>query len=1022
MFSSLKLNPLKCQSNSRTDSKKEKCSENDSDDVSEHMYEKLPSFDGRSYQVKASSKPGKIPFSKRISKWKMECPGITHLRNSRPDEDNDDQYYQQREFQHESKNNQDGKLRGIPNLEHACRTKVMTVNIEREDGNLGITLRGGFHQNSELSRPVVITYVKPDSPAARLGTIKPGDRLLAVDGVSLQGGTLHDAQKLLKQPSATILLTIEYNVNILDGVEHGTGPLLVEIEKSSMQQLGLTLFQSEGGVIIERVKPGSLADRSGALHIGDEILAVNSTRINAASTSLEDVLKVLEYEYPIVRLEILPSNTAMCYSKCDTWRARDTLGSFSHSVNTIKDNRSYKQKNFKVDEPDKVSDYKVNHLKPYGICGAEVALTHTETLHTTLTRENGTFGLQFIDSPDGRVLINSMTPDGPAERSQCLHPGDRVLSINHRSLGLDNLTAKDINDLLEFKPNDSSCSKLNLHTEFDVLDTVVPSSGIFLVKLIKRGSAGLGITMTASKRNGFIVCEMKKGSIAHRAGSLVPGDKLLAINNVPLDQCSVEYASHIFQQSSNIVTLKVQREEGSSDLAKCGRKITYAVDLQRFGGPLGITIAGSEEPTHPITISGLTAGGLAEQTGVIHIGDEILAINNHSLAGEPLSRAHVLLQNSPDLVTLKLSRSLVPIHRLQTNRSPVLPSSIDSAVESWDSSRMDLAPSPDYQKPASDSHDSEKRKQTPSQQWQLSDTHAENKSDNPDVMSLAKNTAQENSNLAILDEITSENLKIKHELDLLSIKLDEQRKSKLAQDEQNALNSSTPSNAMPFSKENSVELKNMSASKREPEEPPIDINEIEEEIYQGRKIDNLSNELNRSCKERESMMTTDFEKFEMAFLPETRNWCKNQYFGSEDIQGSIRSEFQSSQLYEVTLYKDPIYEDFGFSVSDGLYERGVFINRIRKGGPADLSNVLRPYDRIIQVNKTYTQDFDCCLTVPLIASAGDCLVLLVARNPGHERTPQDDDFDYEKFTNQVMTMSTSVLGPTNHEEFHRILV
>lgn len=51
----------------------------------------------------------------------------------------------------------------------------------------------------------------------------------------------------------------------------------------------------------------------------------------------------------------------------------------------------------------------------------------------------------------------------------------------------------------------------------------------------------------------------------------------------------------------------------------------------------------------------------------------------------------------------------------------------------------------------------------------------------------------------------------------------------------------------------------------------------------------------------------------------------------------------------MTLYKDPVYEDFGFSVSDGLYERGVFINRIRHGGPADNSRLLRPYDRILQV-------------------------------------------------------------------------
>lgn len=51
----------------------------------------------------------------------------------------------------------------------------------------------------------------------------------------------------------------------------------------------------------------------------------------------------------------------------------------------------------------------------------------------------------------------------------------------------------------------------------------------------------------------------------------------------------------------------------------------------------------------------------------------------------------------------------------------------------------------------------------------------------------------------------------------------------------------------------------------------------------------------------------------------------------------------------MTLYKDKVYDDYGFSVSDGLYERGVYINRIRSGGPADTVGLLKPFDRIIQV-------------------------------------------------------------------------
>ena len=90
------------------------------------------------------------------------------------------------------------------------------------------------------------------------------------------------------------------------------------------------------------------------------------------------------------------------------------------------------------------------------------------------------------------------------------------------------------------------------------------------------------------------------------------------------------------------------------------------------------------------------------------------------------------------------------------------------------------------------------------------------------------------------------------------------------------------------------------------------------------------------------------------------------------FDGSIPQE-----VNKVTLFKDPIFEDFGFSLSDGLYERGIFVARIKPGGPADGSGLLRPFDRILQINQTRTTDFDCCLAVPLIAAAGEKMDLLV---------------------------------------------
>lgn len=65
---------------------------------------------------------------------------------------------------------------------------------------------------------------------------------------------------------------------------------------------------------------------------------------------------------------------------------------------------------------------------------------------------------------------------------------------------------------------------------------------------------------------------------------------------------------------------------------------------------------------------------------------------------------------------------------------------------------------------------------------------------------------------------------------------------------------------------------------------------------------------------------------------------------------SSSSKDNKYRTFHVTLYKDTVYDDYGFSLSDGLYERGVFINRIRSGGPADVVGLLKSFDRIMLVN------------------------------------------------------------------------
>lgn len=226
--------------------------------------------------------------------------------------------------------------------------------------------------------------------------------------------------------------------------------------------------------------------------------------------------------------------------------------------------------------------------------------------------------------------------------------------------------------------------------------------------------------------------------------------------------------SHGTQTDSNGLSLENHQNNNLNTMTSsffAQQPNVFNVQLHPNGGPLGVTLAGNEDGQKPIVISGLQEGGVASSTGQIQVGDTLLAINNESVIGTPLSNATKLLQVQNDVIELRLSRS-----------SQMTTSTISIA---------DKLPQPQ----------------------------------------------------ALYAEV-------------------QRRPNNIA------------------------------------------------------KPDTISNSSSRS--------------------------------GSNNSDGQLKT-------IHVTLFKDQVYDDYGFSVSDGLYERGVYINRVRSGGPADQVGVLKPYDRIIQV-------------------------------------------------------------------------
>ncbi|XP_025908560.1 glutamate receptor-interacting protein 1 [Nothoprocta perdicaria] len=951
--------------------------------------------------------------------------------------------------------------------------RTVEVTLHKEGNTFGFVIRGGAHDDRNKSRPVVITCVRPGGPADREGTIKPGDRLLSVDGIRLLGTTHAEAMSILKQCGQEATLLVEYDVSVMDSVATASGPLLVEVAKTPGAALGVALTTSmccnKQVIVIDKIKSASIADRCGALHVGDHILSIDGTSMEYCT--LAEATQFLANAADNVKLEILPHHQTRLALKGPEHAAL-VSSSFSptsmsaYSLSSLnmgtlpRSLYSTSPRGTMMRRRMKKKDFKSSLSLASSTVGLAGQVVHTETTEVVLTADpvvgfgiqlqGSVFATETLSSPP---LISYIESDSPAERCGVLQIGDRIVSIN--GIPTEDSTFDEANQLLR----DSSISnKVTLEIEFDVAESVIPSSGTFHVKLPKKHNVELGITISSpsSRKPGdpLVISDIKKGSVAHRTGTLELGDKLLAIDNIRLDNCSMEDAVQILQHCEDLVKLKIRKDEDNSDEQESSGAIIYTVELKRYGGPLGITISGTEEPFDPIIISSLTKGGLAERTGAIHIGDRILAINSSSLKGKPLSEAIHLLQMAGETVTLKIKKQTdatspkkfsVPGHanelsdaedetmtaqkpgKLSDIYSATVPS-VDSAVESWDGSGVDTSfgsqGTSSYQASGYNFNAYEWR--SPKQRGSLSPPsrprnhpfHDAGLSDDEWDRSTASGTASKNmwqqKETEPLGETQENHLKqaaversggesirsVKKEGKQWKGAAGGQRKGGGHLEEWN-----TPSFAGTHDNTEADQEENFWSQALEDLETCGQsgiLRELEDKADRRLSLRNMTllatimsgstMSLNHENPQPRSQLGRQASFQERStvrphYSQATRSNTLPSDVGRKSVVlKKIKQEMKEImsptpvELHKVTLYKDSDGEDFGFSVSDGLLEKGVYVKNIRPSGPGELGG-LKPYDRLLQVNHVRTRDFDCCLVVPLIAESGNKLELVISRNP-----------------------------------------
>ncbi|XP_029704549.1 disks large homolog 4-like isoform X3 [Takifugu rubripes] len=331
--------------------------------------------------------------------------------------------------------------------------------------------------------------------------------------------------------------------------------------------------------------------------------------------------------------------------------------------------------------------------------------TEGEIEYEEITLERGNSGLGFsiaggTDNPhvgdDPSIFITKIIPGGAAAQ-------DGRLSVNDCILFVNDVDVREVTHSQAVEALKEAGAIVRLY----VLRRKPAAEKVTEIKLIK-GPKGLGFSIAGGVGNQHIpgdnsiyVTKIIEGGAAHKDGRLQIGDKILAVNNVCLEDVMHEDAVGALKNTAEVVYLRVAKPNnlfltnsynppdltstyshmdtelshpnylgsdypqaltptspsrfspvlhgmmGDDDIPREPRRVL----IHRGTTGLGFNIVGGEDG-EGIFISFILAGGPADLSGELHKGDQILSVNGVDLRMATHEQAAAALKNAGQTVTI----------------------------------------------------------------------------------------------------------------------------------------------------------------------------------------------------------------------------------------------------------------------------------------------------------------------------------------------------------------------------------
>ncbi|XP_069599465.1 tyrosine-protein phosphatase non-receptor type 13 isoform X1 [Ranitomeya imitator] len=662
-------------------------------------------------------------------KGKGKSPGLTDSTDfsDRGDSDMDEATYSNSQEQH--------TVQKEPSLDKSSLTTtklsttplkpgdVFTVALAKKDDSLGISVtvlfdKGGVN-TSVKHGGIYVKAVIPKGAAEADGRIQKGDRVLSVNGTSLEGATHKYAVEMLRNTGQVVTLLLEKGqlpaVKVHAPVTPQCTPLNqagaskpqnrkntapaeysfitdenmyeVKLVKNS-SGLGFSFSREENlipgpvGSSIVRVKklfPGQPASESGKINVGDVILKVNGTSLRGLSQ--QEVISTLRGTSPEVTLlmcrppsGVLPEIRPVI------------LTPLNSPQQSIPEDQGSKYGSFPQD-PEDISDHEDNDE-----LNDPSTRRKNPSRRDSYSDSSGT-DEDFIPIQDDTPAWNATVYQTPSaslapRHAQCDTPNNQEETIRSSFYTPEQTPYKPQFDdsnppspvSLDVSPTHSGSippvlpSQENLSDSNAFLDTTSSFKNLGLkdledyepevelhVTLTKSEKGSLGFTVT--KANDCIGCYIHDiiQDPAKSDGRLQRGDRLIKVNNVDVSNMSHTEAVNLLRAAPKTVRLVLGRV---LDIPKpqVPSHLLPDITLRCNKGNLGLSLAGGPNSSSQVLyVENIKQGSVADLEGTLRPLDIVHYINGESTFNMTLEEVKHTLESALPLVVLKATREGNPV-------------------------------------------------------------------------------------------------------------------------------------------------------------------------------------------------------------------------------------------------------------------------------------------------------------------------------------------------------------------------